>query len=62
MDFAVPSDYQVKRKETIDKYLDLVRELTIVGMDLTVIPFVDSNLGTTPNGLEKRLEDLKIRS
>ena len=30
-------------------------------MKVTVIPIVDVTLGTFPNGLEKRREELKIR-
>ena len=64
MNFAVPTDSKGKmfKGETINKCLDLARELKkLWNMMLTVISVVAGALGTVPKSLEKRLEELKIR-
>ena len=64
MDFAIPVDYRVKIKESekSDKYLDLAWELRkLWNMKVMVIPTVIFMLGTVPKGLERGLEELKIR-
>ena len=60
MDFAVLTDHRAKMKESekVDKYLDLARELKkLWNMRVTVIPIVDSALGTVLKGLKKGLEN-----
>ena len=62
MDFAVPGDYCVKLKESEKKvkYFDPVRELKkLWNMKVTVIPIVNSSLGTVTKGLVPGLEDLE---
>ena len=61
---AVLADHRVKIKEskTIEKYLDLARELKkLWTMKVTVIPIIVSALETVPKDPEKRLEELVIR-
>ena len=56
VDFAVPADHRVKRKENekMDKYLDLARELKkLWNMKVKVIPIVVGALGTVPKGIGK---------
>ena len=63
-DFSVPANHRVKLKESEkkDKYLDFARVLKILwNMKMTVIPVVNSSLGTVTKGLIKGLEDLEIR-
>ena len=61
VDFALPADY--RGEKTIDKYLDLARELKEKNwnMKVTMILIVVGALETVPKGLEKRLEELEIR-
>ena len=57
MNFAVPTDYRGKLKESkkSDKYLDIVKELKkLCNIKVTVIPFV---IGAVPKGLIKGLKD-----
>ena len=57
-------DHRVKnqRKAKRDKYLDLARELRkLWNMRVTVIPSVVGVLGKGHKGLERGLEELKIR-
>ena len=64
VDFAVPTDYRIRLKESEkkDKYLHLARELkTLWNMNVTVIPIVISAFSSVTKGLLKRLEDLEIR-
>ena len=66
MDFVVPMDHSEKMEENekIDKCLDLDRELKkkmLWTMKVTVIPIVICTLRTLPAGMEKRLEELKIK-
>ena len=53
VDFAVPTDYRVKLKESEkkDKYLDLAREFKKLEQE---------TLGTVAKGLIKGLENLEI--
>ena len=56
MDFAVPADRRVKRKESENKYLELGRELKILwNMSVTLTPNVVGALGTVFKSLERRL-------
>ena len=61
MDFVFFSRLQSKN-EKIDKYLDLVRELKkLLNIKVLVIPILAGTLGMVHKGLDKRLEELKIR-
>ena len=65
IDFAVPFDSRVdaKEMEKIEKYQDLARELRkIWNKQVKVIPIIIGALGTTPNLLRKRLEDIGIET
>ena len=64
VDFAVPADYRVKVKdsENRDKYINLAKELKKLWYkNIVVIPIVIGALGTAPKGLERGLQELKIR-
>ena len=64
MDFVFPVVHRIKieESETIEKYLDLARELKkLWNMKVTVISVVVDALGTFSNSLERRLEELEIR-
>ena len=64
VDFAVPADHRINRKESEkkDKYLDLARELKkLWNMKVTIVPFVIGALGTVTKGLVRGLEDLEER-
>ena len=64
VDFAVPTNYRVKIKESekIDKYLHIAREVKrLWNMKVTVILIVIGALGMVTKGLEKGQEELKIR-
>ena len=53
---------EIERKWKDNKYLDLTRELKqLWKMKVTVILIVVGALVTVPKGLDKRLDDLKIR-
>ena len=53
---------KIKESEKIDKYLDFARELKkLWNMKMMVVPIVVGALETVSKGLEKRLEELKIR-
>ena len=63
MDFAVPVDHRIKRKESEkkEKYLDLARELKKKwNMTVTFIPIMVGAFGTVTKGLLKGLEDLEV--
>ena len=63
VDFAVPADHRIKKKECEkkDKYLDLARELKkLWNMQVTIIPIVIGAFGTVTKGLLKGLEDLGV--
>ena len=63
VDFAVPADHRIKRKESEkkDKYLDLVRELKkLWNMLVKIIPIVIGAFGTVTKRLLKELEDLEV--
>ena len=64
MDLAISADRKVEMKESkkIDKYLDLARELKEQWkMRVTVVLMVDGALGMVSKGLERNLEESKIR-
>ena len=64
MDFTVPENHRVKMKESekIDKYLDIARELkTLWNIRVIMMPIILGALGRVPKGLERRLEQLKIK-
>ena len=64
VDFVFSADHRVKTQEseTIDKFLDLLRELKwLWNMKVTMIPVVVGALGTVSKGLERGLEELEIR-
>ena len=53
---------KTKESETVNKFLDLARELTkLWNINVTVIPLVVCALGTFPKGLVKKLEEFDIR-
>ena len=56
------SRVKIKENEKRDKYLDLARELKKLGnmIEMMMLIVVDT-LGTVPEGLEKRLVELKNR-
>ena len=57
VDFAVPADHRIKRKECKkrDKYLDLARELKkLWNMQVTIIPIAIGAVGTVTKGLLNR--------
>ena len=60
MDFAVPGDHReyIKESKKRDKYLNIAREPR---KQWAVIPVVIGALGTVPKGLERGIEELKIR-
>ena len=64
MNFAVPMNHSVKKKESekIDKDVDLAREhkKTHRNMRLTVIPVVFGALRTIPKDLARKLKELEI--
>ena len=63
VDFAVPADHRIKRKENEkkDKYLDLARELNkLWNISVTIIPVGIGAFGTVTKGLSKGLEDLEV--
>ena len=63
VDFAVPADHKIKRKECEkkDKYLDLAKELKkLWNMKVTIIPIVIGAFGAVTIGLLKGLEDLEV--
>ena len=63
VDFAVPADHRIKRKECEkrDKYLDLARELKkLWNVKVTIIPIVIGAFDTVTKGLLKGLEDLEV--
>ena len=51
----------MKENEKKDKYLDLVGELKLWNMKVTITPIVIGAFGTVIKGLLKRLEDIEIR-
>ena len=62
--FTLPVDHRVKikKREMINKYLDLAREQKkLWDMLVTVILIVVGALGTVPKGLERGLEQSEIR-
>ncbi len=64
MNLTVPANHRVKmkKKEKIDKYLDLARELKkLWNMRVTVIPIIVSALEALLSGLKKILVELKIK-
>ena len=62
--FAVPFDSRVvEKKEKIEKYQDLARELKkIWNTKVKVVPIVLGSLGTIPPLLTNRLEGIGIRT
>ena len=63
VDFTVPADLGIKRKECEkkDKYLDLARELKkLWDMKVTIVPIVIGAFGTVTNWFLKGLEDLDV--
>ena len=63
VDFAVPADHRIERKESVkkEKYLDLDWELKRQwNMKVTIIPIVIGAFGTVIKGLSKELEDLEV--
>ena len=65
IDFGIPYDTRVDDKEvkTIEKYLDLARELKKVwNMKVKVVPLVVAALGTPANALEKILKNICIET
>ena len=64
VNLIVPANHRVKmkKKEKIDKYLDLARELKMPwNMRVTVIPIIVSALEALLSGLKKILVELKIK-
>ena len=62
MDFAVPTEYRLKLKESEkqDKYFDLARELKkLWNLKVTIVPIMIGAFGTVTKGLLKGLEDLE---
>ena len=59
MDFAIPADVRVKKKES-EKRDKCQRTKKMWNMKAMVIPIVIGTLGKIPKGLVKRLEDLEI--
>ena len=60
LDFAVPGDSRIeeKKKEKIEKYQDLGKELRkIYNMRLKIIPLVVGSLGTIPRQFGNRLKE-----
>ena len=65
MDFPAAADdrTKIKEMENADKLIDLARELNRQWKrSVTVMQIVDNAFGMVPKGLEKRLNELKIRS
>ena len=63
VDFAVPADHRINRKECEkkDKYLEFARELKkLWNMKVTIIPIVIGAFGTVTKGLLKGLADLEV--
>ena len=63
MDFTVPADHRIKRKESEkrDKYLDLTSELkNLWNMKVPIIPIVIGAFGTVTEGLLKGLGELEV--
>ena len=63
VDFAVPADHRIKRKECEkkDKYLDIARELKkLWNMKVSIDPIVIGAFGTMTERLLKGLEDLEV--
>ena len=53
----------MRYKKTVDKYLDLVRELKkLWNMQVTIIPIVIGAFGTVTKGLLKGQEDLEVET
>ena len=60
LDFAVPGDSRIeeKKKEKIEKYQDLGKELRkIYNMRVKIIPLVVGSLGTIPRQFGNRLKE-----
>ena len=63
VDFTVPADHRINRKESEkkDKYLDVVREIKkLWNMKVKIVPIVIGALGTLTKRLLKGLEDLEV--
>ena len=63
LDFAVPGDSRIeeKKKEKIEKYQDLRKELRkICNMRVKIIPLVVGSLGTIPRQFGNRLKETGI--
>ena len=64
VDFAVPADHRIKRKECEKKgnYHDFARDLKkLWNMKMIIVPIVIGAFGTVTKGLLKGVEDLWLR-
>ena len=67
VNFAIPKDNRVKKKKNRRKWKEkqIIRSCQnqkyLWNIKVAVIPVVVGTLGTVPKGLEKRLEEVKIK-
>ena len=62
MDFAVPADNrgEIKESVTLNRYLKHYRELKFLwNMKMMVLPIVVDSHETVPNGIVKRLREIR---